>query len=252
MTETPSWTERGVSLVCLAAALSLFALPLANPDLFWHLSAGRWMAEHGALPRADWLSHTRAGAPWSDFEWLPQLLYHAVHRAGGMAGLFALKAGLMCAVSAALWRGLGLYGAGPLGRALGVLGWALASPAANDLRPENFSVLFFILLLTGLERRRREGREAWAAGALAAVFLLLAVWANLHAGFVYGLALLALYGGAAAWRRRRILPLGAVAAGAAGSLVNPFGAGVYSVTLGHWAELGELTRYIREWQGGAA
>ncbi|MBI5596823.1 MAG: hypothetical protein HY928_12090 [Elusimicrobia bacterium] len=252
MKETPSSAERGVSLVCLAAAGALFALPLANPDVFWHLSAGRWMAEHGALPSADWLSHTRAGAPWSDFEWLAQLLYYAVHSAAGMPGLFALKAALMCAVSAALWRGLGLYGAGPLGRSLGVLGWALASPAANDLRPENFSVLSFILLLTGLERLRREGRDGATAGALAAVCALFVLWANLHAGFVYGIALVALYAAGAAWRARALRPLAPLAAAAAGSLANPFGAGVYAVSFGHWAELAELERYIREWQGASA
>ena len=238
--------------MCLCAALALFALPLANPDVFWHLSAGRWMAEHGTLPRVDWLSHTRAGAPWADFEWLPQVLYYAAHRAGDMAGLFALKVLLMSAVAAALWRGVGLYGVGPLGRGLAVLVWTLASPAANDLRPENFSVLFFILLLTALERARREGRKAATPRELAGAAALLALWANLHAGFVYGLALLGLYAMAAVWRTRRLLPLGPVAAAAAGSLANPFGTGVYAVTLGHLGELGELTRYIREWQQASA
>lgn len=252
MTKTPSWTERGVSLVCLAAAGALFALPLANPDLFWHLSAGRWMAEHGALPRADWLSHTRAGAPWADFEWLSQALYYALHRAGGMAALFGLKAFLMAAVAAALWRGLGLYGVGPVGRGLGVLAWTLASPAANDLRPENFSVLLFALLLTALERARREGRTAATPRELAGAAALFALWANLHAGFVYGLALMGLYALAAAWRARGALALGPLAAAAAGSLLNPFGTGVYAVTFGHWSELGELARYIREWQGASA
>ena len=65
-------------LLALGAALaaSAFFLPVINPDLFWHLSAGRFMFDHGAVPRADFLSWTMAGRPWFDFEWLAQLIYY--------------------------------------------------------------------------------------------------------------------------------------------------------------------------------
>ncbi len=73
--------------VCAAGALAAFCLPIVNPDVFWHLSAGRWMAEHGGFPRADWLSATMAGRAWADFEWLAQLLWYGLERAFGMGGL---------------------------------------------------------------------------------------------------------------------------------------------------------------------
>ncbi|MBI5210537.1 MAG: hypothetical protein HY927_11255, partial [Elusimicrobia bacterium] len=42
----------------LLLAASGFLTPVVNPDLYWHLSAGRLMAETLSVPRADWLSHT--------------------------------------------------------------------------------------------------------------------------------------------------------------------------------------------------
>ena len=55
--------------LCAAAVAALAALgPVRDPDLWWHLSAGRFLRETLAIPRADWLSHTMAGKPWVDFE----------------------------------------------------------------------------------------------------------------------------------------------------------------------------------------
>ncbi|TBR20123.1 hypothetical protein EPO15_13550 [bacterium] len=248
MNQPPSPLERGAVFLCLAGAAALLSLPLANPDLFWHLSAGRWAAEHGAPPAADWLSHTKAGVPWADFEWLAQLAYYGALRSGGMAGLWALKAAVLGAAGAVLWRLLGRLGAGPAGRALGVFAWLLASPSANDLRPENVSLLFFLLLLERLEAARLEGRDAAGRGELAAAAALFALWSNLHAGFVYGVGLLALYGACAAARSRSPRALAPAALAAAAVLANPYGVSVWTVPWQHWAALAELERYIFEWQ----
>jgi hypothetical protein len=248
MNQPPSPGERGAALFCLAAAAALLSLPLANPDLFWHLSAGRWAAAHGAPPAADWLSHTRAGAPWADFEWLAQLVYYGALRAGGMHALWALKAGTLAAAAVVLWALLGRLGAGPAGRGLGVLAWLLASPSGNDLRPENASLLFFLLILSRLEAARLEGRESARRAEFLGTAALFALWANLHAGFVYGLGLLGLYGAAAAWRTRSPRALAPAAVGAAAVLVNPYGLRVWTVPWEHWAAIGDLQRYLLEWQ----
>ncbi|MDE2292646.1 MAG: hypothetical protein KGL53_11240, partial [Elusimicrobia bacterium] len=248
MDDALSKLESGAAALCLLAAATLLALPLANPDIFWHLSAGRWMAAHLAVPRADWLSFTKAGARWEDFEWVPELLYYGALRAGGAHALWALKAAVLAGAGALLWRLLGRCGAGPLGRAAGVLAWLLASPSGNDLRPENFSLVIFILLLDRLEAARLEGRSAASRRELAGTALLFAAWANLHAGYVYGLALLGLYGLAAAWRSRSARPFAPLAAAAAAVLANPYGARIYAVPFEHWAALPELERYIFEWK----
>ncbi|MFH1724635.1 MAG: hypothetical protein ABII00_08435 [Elusimicrobiota bacterium] len=241
-----------LAVLCLAGAAGVFCLPIANPDIFWHLSAGRWMLDHLAFPRADWLSHTMAGAPWADFEWLVQLLWVGVSRAAGETGLWALKVLVFLAAGGILWRTLGLYGAGRAPRALGIFIWAIAGASANDLRPENFSLLFFLGLWHWLEARRLAGSSPAAGAAFrkraAALAALFALWANLHAGFLYGLILLAIFAAVDAFRRRswELAALGAAAAAAA--LANPYGVHVYLVPWEHLTAIGDLTEYIREWQ----
>jgi len=221
---------------CLAAA-PVLARPIDDPDLWWHLSAGRWIAEHRAVPAADWLSHTMAGKAWTDFEWLSQLSFWAADRCAGPAGLWALKAGLLgCAVAVvhSMLKGLGLPA---FWRAFGAAFWCAAVIPRADLRTELFSVLAFALLL----RRLRLG----PAPGPAAAFLSFCLWANLHAGFVYGLALLGVFAAFDAPRRGRLSL--ALAAGAAGTLLNPYGWDVYGVLWEHARALEPLRRFIVEW-----
>ena len=239
--------------LCLAGGLAAFAAPLANPDIFWHLSAGRWMAAHRCLPRADWLSSTMSGQPWTDFEWLVQVLWQGVALAAGLRGLWALKLALCAAGMALLWDILSRCGLRPAARGLAVFVWALAQAAISDLRPENFSMLFFLALWRWLEGRRLEGWSAPLSRAeLAGLCLGFAFWANLHPGFVYGLALLAVFAAARGLRAPagpcRWTAAACLAAAALAVLANPYGPRIYLVPWLHGAWLGDLQTFIGEWQ----
>lgn len=256
----------GAALACLPGLL----LPLSNPDLFWHLSAARRMLELGGIPAADWLSATRAGSPWTDFEWLTQLLYMATFGAAGLLGLWLLKVLLMLAAAAVLWRTLSLYGLSIGYAAAGLALWSAGALARSDIRPELFSVLAFGLLLRALEARRL-GRAAPSPVWCVPLFGL---WANLHAGFAYGLLLLGFYAAGefldsmagpsrpradGSWRRRlRALWRGrlpvprpslwmCLAAGLAGSFLQPFGLAPFKVLWEHWRQMETLSSYILEW-----
>lgn len=240
--------------LAFAVACSAFFLPVVNPDIYWHLSAGRRMIETGALPRADFLSWTMAGAGWVNFEWLPQLLYYALHSAGGFTALFLLKAAMfaltLLAVRASVLRH-GRTAALPFV----LIFFAAAVVSACDIRPENFSVLFFALTLLFLEKVRLEGPSSaphFAAGAL-----FFALWANCHAGYVYGLVLILFYA-AGEWLDARtgaprpaaprpVLFLKFFAAALAGSLANPYGWKVFAVMADHQRHIADLSRYINEW-----
>lgn len=226
-----------------ALALVVFCLPVYSPDLFWHLSAGRWIAAHGAVPRTDPFSFTAYGAPWIDFEWGLQLLWYGVERAGGLWALWALKLVLL---AAAFWPVDGLLRdaeADPVARAGGLALWLAALLAQADLRADLVSALLFAVLL----RRLLRGRASFAFG-----FALFAAWANLHAGFALGLVLYALAAlSARAAGRPAPEGLGAEAAGAVlGSLLNPYGAALYSVLLAHAS--GPMARFVMEWGQPAA
>ncbi len=227
-------------------ALPAFLKPIQNPDLFWHLSAGRRLAETGTFVREDFLSWTLAGAPWSNFEWLVQLIYHWLHSAGGFGGLFLLKAALLSACLVPLWGILKLNSRGSYAPALLPL-FAFALIPHSDLRPDNFSLLFFMLTLWRLEALRA-GRVPPSARDAAAGTALFALWGNLHPAFVLGLVLLAAYAAGAAREGaplRRWLLLGGLCAAA--PLVNPNGWLVYGAVLSHQSQAAELSRYIAEW-----
>ena len=90
MDAAPLRTQAVFVFACLAAALVVL-LPIGDPDLWWHLSAGRFIFEHAALPRADWLSYTMAGKAWADFEWLGEIVFYSAYELGGLKFLYVLK-----------------------------------------------------------------------------------------------------------------------------------------------------------------
>jgi hypothetical protein len=110
--------------------------------------------------------------------------------------------------------------------------------AQTDLRADLTSVMLFALILRRLEARR----ASFVFG-----FGLFAVWANLHAGFILAFGLYALAAIVARGERRERLPgLGAEAMGALlGSLLNPYGIGVYGVLFAHASE--PAVRSVMEW-----
>ena len=229
-----------------ALALPAFLKPIQNPDLFWHLSAGRLLAETGTFVREDFLSWTLAGAPWLNFEWLVQFVYHRLYSAGGFGALFLLKAALLSACLVPLWGVLKLNSREHWAPVMLPL-FAFALVPHSDLRPDNFSLLFFMLTLWRLEAlrvpRASPSRADIAGGA--ALFML---WANLHPAFVFGLALIAAYAVGAAMAGtppRRWLTLGLVCAAA--PLVNPAGWLVYGAVVSHQAQAAGLSGYIAEW-----
>lgn len=220
-----------------AAALAFpVLLPIYNNDVYWHLSAGRRILELGRVPKEDWLSSSRAGAPWIDFEWLAQVLYYCVHAAGGFFALWLLKALLVAALARLAWAAIRLRAPeGPAAPAALAL-WAAALLPFADLRPDLFSALGFSLVFLAAERGRLGKRVPHPAWALP----LFALWANLHAGWPYGLALLALY--------RR---WAALAAAAAGVCLQPGGPASISVVFEHGRDLALIGRHILEWRPAA-
>lgn len=228
-----------------AAVVPVLLLPIGDPDLWWHLNTGRWIAENLRVPRVELFSYTLGGVPWVDFEWLSQLLLHAVHSWGGLPGLWVFKILLFAAVCAGVCRLFTVLGVRPVHRALGLALWAAVVAYRAEARTEMFSLLGFICVLVGL-RLREDSRQRVRVHA-AASFLLFALWANLHLGFVYGLAVIGVEA-AAEWIETRRLELCAVLGAAlAGTLVNPYGWGLYAVAFSHAGDAALLERFIPEW-----
>ena len=158
---------------------------LNDGDTFWHLAAGQWMLDHGGVLRTDVFSHTAAGRSWNTHEWLAEVLMALAYRAGGWSGVVILAglaaAGAMAALAHRLGRSLA-----PLSLAcVLVLAFACMAPSLL-VRPHLLALPLLVVWTIGLLQARDEQRAPplWRAA-------LMLPWANLHGGYVLGLALIA-------------------------------------------------------------
>jgi hypothetical protein len=177
---TPSRTTI-FSALLLFGLLAITARHATDPDLWWHLRTGQWIAETGQIPHADPFSFTRDGSPWVSHEWLSEVVFYEIWRRLSWAGLivfssFVTTAGFMLLYVRCPGRRHWAAAATALG--------ALASAPAWGVRPQMFTFLLASLFLWLIERGESRPRLLlWIPPA----FLL---WLNLHAGFALGPALL--------------------------------------------------------------
>jgi hypothetical protein len=242
----------GIALALgLAAAFGLCLGPIQNPDLPWHLAAGRWMAENVQVPRQDCFSWTKAGTPWIDFEWGSQLAFYALYRAGGNAALWLFKAAGFFSLALLLLALLRAWGIGGLWPGLAAPAFMAALLQSQDVRPELFSLMALMLQLFLLERRRLGLPLPKAPLLLAAHAGLYAAWANLHSGFPTGLGLCAVYAAADLLPPREPPrgpgPMAWAAAGLLGTFLNPWGLRLYAVFADHWEHRALLRELVMEW-----
>ncbi|HEX6537755.1 MAG TPA: hypothetical protein VF155_01065 [Candidatus Dormibacteraeota bacterium] len=239
-----------VAVIVLSAVVGLDAL--SDPDVWWHSLLGSWILAHGQVPQTEMFSYTANGTALAPHEWLSGVLFAAVSGAGGMF-LLAVTMG------AVAWAGLiaiavhgRLRGAGPVTIAIGLALGAKAAQPVLGIRPQVFTFTFLAITLLLVERHlRRGGRAIWV---LPPLYL---VWANLHGGFVAGIAFMAIAAAVAvvAWRLRlphhvplsRSAGLGLVAAASALlACVNPQGIASYTFALSEATSEGR--KGIIEWQ----
>jgi len=170
-----------------ALFVGLFAMAARNvtdPDVWWHLKTGQYIAEHRSVPHTDPFSYTRAGQPWVAHEWLSELLLYNLQRTAGWGGLILIFAAVLTAVFFLLYLRCGpaTYVAG-----VATLAAAWATVPVWGVRPQVLSLLLTSLWLLILERSERNPKLLWWTVPLTLL------WVNLHAGFAVGLALSASY-----------------------------------------------------------
>jgi hypothetical protein len=167
--------------------LGLFALTARNvidPDVWWHLKTGQYIAQHKSVPHTDPFSYTRAGEPWVAHEWLTELLLYGLERATGFGGLIVMFAAVTCAAFFLLYL---RCGPDPYLAGVAMLYAAWATQPVWGVRPQVLSLLLTSLWLLILERSERDPKLLWWT------LPLTLLWVNLHAGFALGLALSALF-----------------------------------------------------------
>jgi hypothetical protein len=179
---TPSWPLL-LGLAAFARAITDPARLLADPDTYLHIAAGRWMLGHLALPLADPFSHSMAGAAWLPHEWLAEIALAAAFALGGWSGVVLLAAASF-AIAVALLLRLLLERLDPLAALVATVA-AIALLMPHLLARPHLLALPLLVVWCGRLFVARDTNRAppfWLVPAMA-------LWANLHASFVFGLAL---------------------------------------------------------------
>ncbi len=216
-------TNRRDLFLSLGACTLLLALVWAEPrpsvDLFTGLAGGRDVLA-GKLGTPDDWSYTTDGRVWLNQNWASHVVFYAVHAATGPNGLLALKALLLLAGTVLLAATARMRGARwPEALLMGAVAFA-AGRSYVELRPSLIALVLACALLATLTRAAT--RPAWIVPAVAIV----AVWANAHGSFLFGLGLLAAFTVTVGATNRRLVPAGLgalVAAFALAAFATPFG-----------------------------
>lgn len=241
----PAWAWMGIWVY--AIVLINGSLLLADSDTYWQIATGRWILDHGALPRVDIYSFTKPGEPWISTSWLAQVLFAISYQLAGWAGPIILAAMSFAATLALLTSILSrrLRPAYAIMIAFAVLFLSMGHVLA---RPHLLAAPVMLAWVSGLASAsdRREAPSFW-------LLPLITLWANLHGGFVLGIVLVAPFALDALWNANRSqwvpLALRWMAFGTAAlaaACVTPYG--WESILASRKIlELGELLKTIYEW-----
>lgn len=277
----PWWGRIGLLwllFVPLCVAAQTLLLPIGPNDFWYHARAGRFIVEHGLIPTQNlftdsppWVSPS---TPFHFQSWISEAAFFLLLRSGGLSAIIwarticlALAFALVAAASWQRARDVSQTLSGTHGRVMSWDGaakvaagaglWALAMSNNNfDARPQMFSVPLFAAWSLLLWRWRfaspRQRRKY-----LGALFLLMALWVNVHGAFFTALLISGAYAlgatlDAARWKSLEarqaaasswaLLALGTVAA-----CLNPRGAGIFAYVQ-RLATLQAGQKYIQEWQ----
>jgi hypothetical protein len=182
----PSVLTLFIAILLIPAVLGSSTMIFNDGDVSWHIATGLWIIDHRAIPNVDPFSFTWGGKPWVPIEWGSEMLYASAYRLAHYSGVAALVTAALIALHAVVYLNASRWIRGAL---LPIVAMDFVLIPMLLARPH---VLTWPLLAfwTGLMLRARE--EDRAPPLYAA--LLMTLWANLHGGYVFGLAIAAAFG----------------------------------------------------------
>ena len=175
-----------VAVLLIPAVLGSSLTIFNDGDVSWHIATGEWILDHRAIPHTDPFSFTWVGKPWVPIEWLSEVFYAGAYRLAGYSGVAALVTAALVALhaivylNAARWVRLALLPV--VAMDFVIIPMLLARPHVLT-----WPLLAFWTWLLGRAREQDRAPPLVAA-------LVMALWANLHGGFVFGLAIAAAFG----------------------------------------------------------
>ena len=245
-------TSNEVTATTFARCMLFLALSIglaragADADLWGHVRFGQDLLASHRLVIPDTHSFT-SDKPWINHEWMAEVAMASAYAALGPLGLNLLRMACLALIATLIWRRLSTFT--PQARildALIVVAMLGVQSRAAQVRPQLFSLLLFSVLLTIVTDVDRTGDRR----RLLFIVPLMALWANLHGGWIVGLECLITWAGCrllidGATPRQRITVAAVVISAAMATALNPYGARLWWFLL----DTVRVSRpYIEEWQ----
>ena len=185
----PSLLQYSPALVLVLIAIA-DAGRVTDPDLWGHVRFGQAVLAGHHLVLHDPYSYTAPAHPWRNHEWLTEIVMALVYNALGVVGLKLWKLACTTATIVLLSLGMAETGATPGILLNSLLVAAVALMPQMEFRPQIFTFALFAAILLLLARHNYRGSAPlWLA------IPIMALWGNLHGGFIMGLVALGVYTG---------------------------------------------------------
>lgn len=227
--------SRSVRLLLASLILCLcgrFFFPVDDPDIFWHVTIGRWILSRGKLPTTEQWNFFGLGEVFRAYSWASEVVYALLEEWFGMVGLWGLQSALallLIGETCVVWR---LFSKSRLIVGSAAIILVFVTDAFVGPRPQVVTFICFALIPILASSFLSRGVTRWNAAATAALFC---AWANTHLAMILGLGYL---GGLmfALRRDRAILTAKVLGIGFVGTLCTPYFGGVWLTflsTIGH-------------------
>lgn len=155
---------------------------IVDPDLWWHITVGKWIIANFNIPSVDIWNTYHQGHSWLSYSWLAETLFAFFELKYGLLGLGILKlvlALLFCFISFITISSIAKDKI--LGSVIALVS-CIACFSHFELRPQTFTWIFLTLILYSLTRENLDIKKKalW-------IFVLMMLWANTHISSIIGL-----------------------------------------------------------------
>ncbi len=178
-------------ILFILIALFVFLLgtfEINDSDFWWHIATGRYISEKADIPDTDPFTFTSGGKPWIAHEWLFGFLIYHMYQKIGIPSLIFLKSALLAITFLLLFLLFLKRTQHYFISSTVVLLAALLAHQRFYLRAELATLFFSVLLLYLISTHKDQSHKSlWI---LPFIFCL---WANLHAGVLFGLYIIWAY-----------------------------------------------------------
>jgi len=166
---------------------------LGDGDTGWHIRTGEWILAHHAVPYRDLFSYSKPDSIWYAWEWLADVVFAGLNKAGGLAAISLFAVLLIAGTITLVFRLARRKSNAVVAIAVTVL--AMAGSSIHWLaRPHLFTLLFAVIFLNGLYHVREGQSRVAGIPWLVLLPVLTVLWSNLHGGFLVGVLLIAVFG----------------------------------------------------------